>query len=260
MDAPKGANVVSNKWIFKVKRLPNGQIDRYNARLVARGFSQRHGIDYNETFAPVVRIESLRILLAVAAAEDLEVHQMDVVTAYLAGELEEEIYMAVPQGLTGIDGKVCRLKKGLYGLKQSARVWNRRIASELKQAGLSVFPEDQSIWVDQARNLILTLYVDDIVLFAREAQVIRRIKAFLADRFYMKDLGPIHTVLCIRVQREMAQRILRIDQIYYIQDMLKEFQHEDYRTVSTPADGYEYFQSGTVQGSELHSPSPPRRC
>lgn len=249
VDTPKGANIVSNKWVFKIKRLPNGQIDRYKARLVARGFSQRHGIDYNETFAPVVRMESLRILLAVAAAEDLEIHQMDVVTAYLAGELEEEIYMAVPQGLTGTDGKVCRLKKGLYGLKQSARVWNRRIASELKQAGLSMIPEDQSIWVDHGRNLILALYVDDIVLFARETQEIRRVKAFLADRFHMKDLGPIQTVLGIRVQRDRAQRVLRIDQTHYIQDMLKEFQYEDCRTVSTPADGYEHLQPGTAQGA-----------
>jgi Reverse transcriptase (RNA-dependent DNA polymerase) len=95
-DCPQGANLVSCKWAFKVKRLPNGNIDKFRARLVARGFTQRHGIDYNETFAPVVRMESLRILLAIATMEDLKVHQMDVVTAYLADELEEEIYMAPP--------------------------------------------------------------------------------------------------------------------------------------------------------------------
>lgn len=117
MDAPKGVNIVSCKWVFKVKRLPNSQIDRYKARLVARGFSQQYGVDYGETLAPVVRMESLRILLAIAAAEDLEIHQMDVVTAYLAGELEEEIYMVLPQGLRGTEGKGCRVRKGLYCLK-----------------------------------------------------------------------------------------------------------------------------------------------
>ncbi len=251
VDAPKGANIVSNKWVFKVKRLPNGQIDRYKARLVARGFSQRYGVDYLETFAPVVRMESLRILLAVGAAEDLEIHQMDAITAYLAGELEEEIYMAIPQGLPGTSGKVCRLKKGLYGLKQSARVWNRRISAELKQAGLTMVPGDQSIWVDNRRNLILALYVDDIVLLAREAQEIRRIKAFLTDRFRMKDLGPIHTVLGMRVQRNRAQRTLRIDQTHYIQDILKEFQLEDCRVVPTPADGYEHLQPKSTQDALL---------
>ena len=130
VDIPKGANIVSNKWVFKLKRLPNGQVDRYKARLVARGFSQQYGIDYEETFAPVVRMESLRILLAIAAAEDLEIHQMDVITAYLAGELQEEVYMATPTGLSSSTGKVCKLRKGLYGLKQSARVWNQRQCSD----------------------------------------------------------------------------------------------------------------------------------
>jgi Reverse transcriptase (RNA-dependent DNA polymerase) len=120
----------------------------------------------------VVRIESLRILLTIAAHEDLEVHQIDVVTVYLAGELEEEIYIAPPQGLTGTEGKVCRLRKGLYGLKQSARVWNRRIGSELKKAGLSAIAPEHSVWVTKDYGLILALYVDDIVLFVREAQAL----------------------------------------------------------------------------------------
>jgi Reverse transcriptase (RNA-dependent DNA polymerase) len=113
-------------------------------------------------------MESLRILLAIAAHEDLEVHQIDVVTAYLAGELEEEIYIAPPQGLPGTAGKVCRLKKGLYGLKQSARVWNRRIRSELERAGLEAVAPEQSVWVTKDYGLILVLYVDDIVLFTRK--------------------------------------------------------------------------------------------
>jgi hypothetical protein len=247
VDTPKGVNIVSCKWVFKIKRLPNGQIDRYKARLVARGFSQRYGIDYEETFAPVVRMESLRILLAIAAVEDLEVHQMDVVTAYLAGELEEEIYMAPPQGLPGTEDKVCHVRKGLYGLKQSARVWNKRITKELKRAGLRAISEDQSVWVDERRNLILALYVDDIVLFAREAQEIQRIKTFLTDTFHMKDLGPIHTVLGMRVRRNRAERTLWLDQTHYIKDTLKEFQHEDCRPVLTPADGYEHLQAATAQ-------------
>jgi Reverse transcriptase (RNA-dependent DNA polymerase) len=105
-----------------VKRLPNRQVDRYKARVVARGFSQQYSLDYYETFASVVRMESLCILLVIAAQEDLEIHQIDVITAYLAEELQEEIYIALPQSLSGATQKVCRLKKRLYGLKQSARV------------------------------------------------------------------------------------------------------------------------------------------
>ena len=223
MDTPKGVNIVSNKWVFKIKRQPSGQIEKYKARLVARGFSQQRGIDYYETFAPVVRMESLRILLAIAAHEDLEVHQMDVVTAYLAGELEEEIYMAPPQGLPGTAGKVCRLKKGLYGLKQSARVWNRRIGSELERAGLKVVAPEQSVWVIKDYGLILALYVDDIVLFTRKTQALRWMKDILMKCFHMKDLGPISTVLGIRVRRKRAQKVILIDQSHYVRSMLQEF-------------------------------------
>jgi Reverse transcriptase (RNA-dependent DNA polymerase) len=224
---PDGANIMSSKWVFKIKRLPSGQISRYKARVVARGFSQQYGVDYYETFAPVVRMESLRILLAIAAIEDLEVHQMDVVTAYLTGVLPEEIYMAPPQGLPGAAQKVCRLNKGLYGLKQSARVWNQRIEAELTKAGLKAIPTDQSIWVNADFSLILALYVDDIVLFARETQALRRIKEILQRSFHMKDLGPVSTILGIRVRRDRAKRMLWINQSHYINEVLKEFQHTD---------------------------------
>jgi hypothetical protein len=242
VDTPKGVNIVSNKWVFKIKRLPNGQIDKYKARLVARGFTQQYGIDYYETFAPVVRMESLRILLAIAANEDLEIHQMDVITAYLAGELEEEIYMKPPAGLPSSGRKVCRLRKGLYGLKQSARVWNQRIGKKLEQSGMHATNGDHSVWVSHDRGLILALYVDDIVLFARDMQAIRWMKGILNKNFNMKDLGPISTVLGIRIRRDRVQGTLWADQSHYINDILKEFQYEDCKPLRTPADGYEYFQ------------------
>ena len=183
MRAPKGVNIVSCKWVFKIKRLPDGRIDRDKARLVARGFSQQYGVDYDETFAPVVRMETLRVLLAIAAAENLEIHQMDVITAYLASKLEEEIYMAPPAGVPDTEGLVCRLWKGLYGLKQSARAWNQRLTGELKRIGLRATAADPSVWVSEDRGLILTLYVDDMVLIARETQEVRRLKAGLTQVF-----------------------------------------------------------------------------
>ena len=203
----------------------------------------------------MVRMESLRVLLAIAAREDLEVHQMDVITAYLAGELEEEIYMTPPHGLPGAAQKVCRLKKGLYGLKQSARVWNQRIGKKLNESGMVVTNSDHSVWVSQKHDLILALYVDDIVLFAHDMQAILWIKGILNANFSMKDLGPISTVLGIRIRRDRARRVLWADQSHYVKDILKEFQYEDCKPLQVPTDGYEYFQPVGVSDKACKSPA-----
>lgn len=142
VDAPAGANLVDTKWVFKVKRLPNGQVDKFKARLCARGFTQEYGIDYFETFSPVVRMESLRILLAIAAEEDLEAHQMDAVSAYLLGTLDEEVYAAILEGLQAPDSKALRLVKGMPGLKQLSRVWNKTIGAFFENFGLRQLPAD----------------------------------------------------------------------------------------------------------------------
>jgi hypothetical protein len=117
VDILKDANCIDTKWVFKIKTLPNGQIDKYKARLCARGFTQRHSIDYFNTFTPVIRTESLRILLAHTVVEDLEIHQIDVVSAYLLGELEEDVYLKPPKGLDLPYSKVLKLRKGIPGLK-----------------------------------------------------------------------------------------------------------------------------------------------
>ena len=153
-------------------------------------------------------METLCVSLAIAAAENLEIYQMDIVTAYLAGELEEEIYMAPPPGVPDTEGLVYRLWKGLYGLKQSARVWNQRLTSELKRIGLRATTADPSVWVSKDRGLILALYVDDMVLIAREAQELRGLKVGLMQAFKMKDLGEIQNMLGLRVQRYRAIRRL----------------------------------------------------
>jgi transposase InsO family protein len=256
MDTPKGVNIVSCKWVFKIKRLPDGQIIRYKARLVARGFTQQQGVDYDETFAPVVRMESLRMLLAVAAQEDLEIHQMDVVTAYLIGEdLKEEVYMEPPTGLPNPGGKVCRIRKGLYGLRQSARLWNKKIGKSLRQVGMVATNGDPSVWVNQDQTLILALYVDDVVLFGRDTQAIRWIKGVLNENFDMKDLGPISVVLGIRIIRDRATRTIWADQAHYVGDILREFQYEDCRPLLTPADGYECFQPVGADDVPCESPA-----
>ena len=143
--------VIDSKWVFKVVREKTVDKPRYKARLCARGFRQQHGIDYNETFAPVIRYDSLRMYLARVAEDDLEMLQIDVRTAFLYGKLEEEIFMKIPDGLD-VDGKsenvVCRLNKSLYGLKQAPRCWNTRFSECEKNRSETVRRRSVCVWRD----------------------------------------------------------------------------------------------------------------
>ncbi len=134
---PKGRKPISCKWMFQIKHGVDGGVERYKARLVARGFTQTFGMDYNETFAPVVKFVSIRYILALVTIEDMEIHQMDVKIAFFNGDLEEEIYMEQPEGFTQ-EGEhlVCKLQQSLYGLKQSPRAWNKNLDAFLKASSL----------------------------------------------------------------------------------------------------------------------------
>ena len=137
VDLPAGKSVIGSKWVLKTKMNPNGTINKYKGRLVAQGYSQKHGVNYDEVFAPVVKYVSLRTVLAIANQYDMEVHQMDVNSAYLNGDIDAEIYIKQPEGYIDPDNprKVCKLRKSLYGLKQSARCWNEKIDNFLKSEG-----------------------------------------------------------------------------------------------------------------------------
>ncbi|KMQ86264.1 retrovirus-related pol polyprotein from transposon tnt 1-94, partial [Lasius niger] len=128
---PAGRKPITNRWVYRIKRKTDGEISRYKARLVVRGFSQREGLDYNETFSPVGRFDTIRLVLSIAANEHLELAQFDVKTAFLNGVIEEEIYMMPPEGFDDNSGRVCKLQKSLYGLKQSPRCWNLRFKQVL---------------------------------------------------------------------------------------------------------------------------------
>src|SRR6266403_4401661 len=182
--SPPGRHVVKSKWVYKLKA--DG---RYRARLVAKGFTQIPGIDYDETFSPVAHFESLRLLLALAALEDWHIHQMDVKSAFLNGVLDEEIYMEQPPGFitSGAELKVCRLKKSLYGLKQAPRAWNMAFHDVLTAQGLKRTHADAGIYVRPQRggmgSLYLILYVDDVTLFGSSMEDIEALKTALSTRF-----------------------------------------------------------------------------
>ena len=203
---PNDRQTISCKWVFHHKRDQNGKIARFKSRLVARGFTQVYGIDYLETYSPVAKLASIRILLAIATVEDLEIHQMDAVTAFLAENIDEEIYMDQPEGFSIVnkDGKklVCRIRKGLYGLKQSARLWNQKIRRILESYGFVSTHADHCIYVNKETGVIIAIWVDDLIIFSKGMDGIEKIKAQLNNKLEMKNLGEMHFFLDIQVHRD----------------------------------------------------------
>ncbi|POM66569.1 Integrase catalytic core protein [Phytophthora palmivora] len=189
----KHTNVLQNRWIFRVKYHANGAIKRFKARLVIKGFSQIYGIDYLEVCSPVVRLETLRVLLTLAAVWDYEVHQMDVTTAFLIGAIDVVVYMEQPEGYK-VKGKanwVCRLKKSLYGLKQAPQQSFTMLQSEACVA----------VKVIDGQLVFIPLYVDGLILFAPSMELINEMKKMFEDRFAMKDLGELHYILGWEITR-----------------------------------------------------------
>jgi hypothetical protein len=165
---PAGKRPVTCKWVYSVKQSPEGKIERYKARLVARGYSQTYGIDYDETFAPVAKMSTIRTLISCAANFGWPLHQLDVKNAFLHGDLREEVYMDIPPGFSNSNtqGKVCRLKKSLYGLKQSPRAWFDRFRRAMRNMGYKQCNRDHTVFYRYSgRHItILAVYVDDIVI------------------------------------------------------------------------------------------------
>ena len=240
---PENKNVIGSKWVYKVKRNADGSIERFKARLVAQGYSQSQGIDYEEVFAPVARYNSIRSLLAVANVCDWEIHQMDVKTAFLQGELEEEIYLKQPDGFIDKDqpDHVCKLKKSIYGLKQAARCWNNSIDSYLLANGYEKSTADPCIYIKSVVSasgkinfVIIAIYVDDMIFLSNNVEMLKKKKAAIAKRFKVEDLGEIHHVLGMTVTRNRRLRTLSISQKTYLQGVLKRFEMENCKAVSTP--------------------------
>jgi hypothetical protein len=167
-DLPRGHSVITLKWVFKLKRDEADAIVKHKARLVARGFMQREGIDFDDTFAPVAPMESMRLLFALAAQEGWRVHHMDVKSAFINDDLKEEVYVHQPPGFTisGKEGKVLRLRKALYGLRQAPQVWNAKLDSTLKGMGFGQSPHEAAIYRrgNGGNALLVGVYVDDLVI------------------------------------------------------------------------------------------------
>jgi hypothetical protein len=231
VDLPDGVKPVKNKWVFKRKTDMDGNLTVYKARLVAKGFTQVEGIDYDETFSPVAKFQSIRILLAIAAYHDYEIWQMDVKTAFLNGVLDEDVYMVQPDGFADPRqaGKVCKLKKSIYGLKQASRSWNIRFDDEITKLGFERNPKEPCVYKKLSGSSIvfLVLYVDDILLIGNEIPMLESVKSSLSRVFSMKDLGEATYILGIRIYRDRSKRLIGLSQSTYIGKVLERFNMQD---------------------------------
>ena len=246
VDLPPGKTAIGSKWVFKTKMNADGSINKHKARLVAQGFAQQHGIDYEETFAPVVKYVSLRAVLAIANQHNMELHQMDVNSAYLNGDIDADIYMRQPEGFIDSDNpnKVCKLRKGLYGLKQGGRIWNQKIDRYLKTQGYTPSDADPCIYVkhNQGKIVIIALYVDDTIIASNCNEMLLDAKKMLNEKFDMTDLGEVKSILGMSVERNRAKGVLTINQSAYLRSVLERFGMADCNPVSTPMEPGKHYE------------------
>lgn len=238
---PKGRHPLSTRWVFTVKHNDLNEIQRWKARLVVRGFLQRFGLDYDETFAPTVAIKTLKYMFAMAAQQDMEIMQIDFDTAFLHASLEEEIYIRPPQGFdmpTGHNTSVLKLLKSLYGLKQAPREWYKSVSAALNRLGYFASDLDECLFMkcqDGAR-IYATIYVDDVLFFFPKSiqKVWEDDKEKLSSEFKIKDIGECSWILNMSITRDRQRGVIELSQENYVDLMLSEFPPSSDRLVSSP--------------------------
>ncbi|RVW53975.1 Retrovirus-related Pol polyprotein from transposon RE1 [Vitis vinifera] len=238
VERPKGKNIVDCKWIFTLKYKADGSLERHKARLVAKGYTQTYGVDYQETFAPVAKMNTVRILLSLVAHYNWQLLQYDVKNAFLHGDLDEEIYMNIAPGFEENTGnKVCKLKKALYGLKQSPRAWFGRFAKVMKESGYKQSQGDHTLFIKHSATggvTTLLVYVDDIIVTGNDEREKHEVKQRLATEFEIKELGKLKYFLGIEVT--YSTQGIFISQQKYVSDLLTETGKIGCKPVSTPMD------------------------
>jgi ATP-binding cassette subfamily B (MDR/TAP) protein 1 len=234
---PAGKKALQNKWVFRVKEEHDGS-KRYKARLVVKGFQQKKGIDYNEIFSPVVKMTTIRLVLGIVAAENLHLEQLDVKTAFLHGDLEEDLYMVQPEGfrIAGKEDLVCKLGKSLYGLKQAPRQWYLKFDDFMMRNGYTRCVMDHCCYVKHFKGsyIILLLYVDDMLIAGSNMVEINKLKRQMSEEFEMKDLGEAKQILGMSISRDRSDGNLKLSQEKYIGKILNKFSLQDAKVRSTP--------------------------
>jgi histone deacetylase 1/2 len=231
---PKGKNIIDCKWVYKVKRKVDGTVDRYKAQLVAKGFKQRYGIDYEDTFSPVVKAATIQLILSIVASKDWSLRQLDVQNVFLHGILEE-LYMRQPSGYADKSqpGYVCKLDKAIYGLKQAPRAWYARLCGKLEALGFTPSKGDTSLFYFHKGNLTMfvLVYVDDIIVASSSQAATDALLRNLEKEFALKDLGDLHYFLGIEVSSRDG---LRLSQGRYAADVIQRAGMKKCKSINTP--------------------------
>ena len=238
---PGGRKPLKTKWVYKLKHGASGELKSYKVRLVACGYAQILGVDFDETYSPVSRLTSLRILFAISAQLRLRIHQMDVDTAFLNAEVSEEIYIKPPEGFPLPSNMNCfRLKKALYGLKQSPREWYNNINTFLQQVKFKRLESEPCLYFRQDDEdnaiCILSLYVDDLVIAGSNIAIINRVKNKLHERYKMKDLGVVNHILGCEARHDEDTGTTYLSQYQFTKSAIEKFFPEDLRECDTPCD------------------------
>lgn len=232
----QGKNIIDCKWVHKIKKRADGTIDRYKARLVAKGFKQQYGIDYEETFSPVVKAATIRLVLSVAVTRGWSLRQLDVQNAFLHGMLDEEVYMRQSPGFVDPNYPrfVCKLDKALYGLKQAPRAWHSRLSGRLRSLGFVSSQGDTSLFLYNkgSVSIFVLVYVDDIIVASSSLEATRALLSDLEKDFALKDLGDLHYFLGIEVKKSAGKLLL--GQERYATELLQRVGMQLCKPVSTP--------------------------
>ena len=226
-----------HKWVLRMKFKVDGSLDQYKVRLVAKGFTQPPSVDFVYTYSPVAKFASNRIIMSAVERMDLELHQLNVKTTFHNGELKEDIFMIQPKGfeMKGHEDKVYKLKRSLYGLKQSSRQWYLKFHQAILEIGFETSPLDHCVYIWRCYNelTILSLYVDDILLVGNSPNMMIKTKSFQVSRFEMKDMSPSTCVLGIKIIRDINTKLLYLDQENYLEKVLNKFNIAESKTLST---------------------------
>jgi hypothetical protein len=232
---PKGRKIVKCKWVYRTKYALDGSVDRHKAQLVSKVFSQVEGIGYNETFAPIDKMNSIYLVLSLVVSHKWEVHQMDVKSAFLHGYLQEEIYMEHPPGyVQNYSSLVCHLNKSLYGLKQAPRAWYAKMDNFLIDIGFYRFHFDPNVYTNKVliHLIILSLYVDDLILSGSDSKLLNHVKTILKKKFEITDLGFLHYFLGLQVLQ--TNEGIFLSQTKYACDLLHCFHMDNCKPSPSP--------------------------